>query len=70
MQLKLFLTRLGENGKMIVTGDPCQSDLHGPVALTNVVERLKKVQGIGVIEFNNSAIVRHPLVGKILESLD
>lgn len=69
MQLKLFLTRFGENSKIIVTGDPLQSDLRGPVALVEVVEKLKKVQGIGVIEFNNSSIVRHPLVGKILESL-
>jgi phosphate starvation-inducible PhoH-like protein len=69
MQLKLFLTRFGENSKIIVTGDPLQSDLRGPVALVEVVEKLKQVQGIGVIEFNNSSIVRHPLVGKILERL-
>jgi len=69
MQLKLFLTRFGENSKIIVTGDPTQSDLHGNVALSSVVEKLKPEPGIGVIEFNNSNIVRHPLVGRILERL-
>lgn len=68
-QLKLFLTRFGENSKVIITGDPMQSDLPGKVALIEVVQKLKRVQGIGVLEFSNASIVRHPLVGKILESL-
>ena len=41
MQLKLFLTRFGENSKIIITGDPTQSDLQGAVALVEVVEKLK-----------------------------
>lgn len=69
MQLKLFLTRFGENSKIIVTGDPTQSDLRGEVALSGVVEKLKTEPGIGVVEFSNSNIVRHPLVGRILERL-
>lgn len=69
-QLTMFLTRFGENSKIIVTGDPQQSDLGGPVALSEVVARLSDVPGIGVVEFKNNAIVRHPLVGKILERLD
>lgn len=69
MQLKLFLTRFGENSKIIVTGDPTQSDLRGEVALSGVVEKLKTEPGIGVIEFSNANIVRHPLVGRILERL-
>jgi phosphate starvation-inducible protein PhoH and related proteins len=68
-QLKLFLTRLGENSKMIVTGDPTQSDLPGDVALRHVVDRLQVLEGVGVIEFKANAIVRHPLVGKIIEQL-
>ena len=68
-QLKLFLTRFGENSKIIVTGDPNQSDLHGPVALVEIVNKLQAVPGIGIIEFNNSNIVRHPLVATILEKL-
>lgn len=71
MQLKLFLTRLGENSKLIITGDPDQSDLPGSSsgALADVVGRLAPEQGVGIIEFTNSNIVRHPLVGRILERL-
>lgn len=70
MQLKLFLTRFGENSKIIITGDPSQSDLRGEVALSGVVDKLKDEPGIGIVEFNNSNIVRHPLVGRILERLN
>lgn len=69
-QLKLFLTRFGENSKIIITGDPNQSDLRGPVALAECVQRLRGVPGIGVIEFKANSIVRHPLIGKILEQLE
>jgi phosphate starvation-inducible PhoH-like protein len=69
-QLKLFLTRFGANTKVIVTGDPRQSDLYDKnVALTEVTERLSGISGIGVFEFANSDVVRHPLVGKILTKL-
>jgi phosphate starvation-inducible PhoH-like protein len=70
MQLKLFLTRLGQNSKMIITGDPKQSDLRGDVALTDIVARLEGVPGIAVIELKANAIVRHPLVAAMLEKLD
>ena len=70
LQLKLFLTRFGQNSKIIVTGDPTQSDIGGKVALIDVVQRLRGVDGIGVIEFKNDSIVRHSLVGKILEKLE
>lgn len=69
-QLKLFLTRFGENTKIIITGDPRQSDLRGPVALTSVVEKLKEVSGVGMVEFKSNSIVRHKLVGQILEKLE
>lgn len=69
MQLKLFLSRFGENSKVIVTGDPSQSDLPGRPALIDVVDRLKGTDGIGVVEFKSNSIVRHPLVGKIMEKL-
>lgn len=70
LQLKLFLTRFGEGAKVIVTGDPKQSDLRGPVALTKVVDKLKEVPGVGMVEFKANSIVRHALVGKILEKLE
>lgn len=69
LQLKLFLTRFGENSKIIITGDPTQSDIGNKVALVEVVQKLKDLNGVGVIEFNNDCIVRHPLVGKIIDRL-
>lgn len=70
MQLKLFLTRFGQNSKIIITGDPQQSDLPGECALVDVVKKLEGVPGIGVIGFQNNSIVRHPLIGSILEKLE
>jgi len=70
MQLKLFLTRFGENSKVILTGDPSQSDLGGEVALTNVMHRLHGVPGVGFVQFKPQQIVRHPLVGRIIEALE
>ena len=70
LQLKLFLTRFGENSKIIITGDPSQSDLRGDVALTNVMHRLSGIAGIGVVQFKTNSILRHQLVGRILEQLE
>jgi len=70
MQLKLFMTRFGQNSKLIITGDPTQSDLAGNVALTSVMQKLRSVEGIGIVEFKSSQIVRHPLISKIIEKLE
>lgn len=69
-QLKLFLTRLGISSKMIVTGDPQQSDLRGNTALNDTVDALESVAGIGIVKMRSDSIVRHPLVGKILDKLE
>jgi phosphate starvation-inducible PhoH-like protein len=69
-QLKLFLTRFGQGSKVIITGDPDQSDLRGDVALVEVLDRLNGVPGIGMVEFSASSIVRHPLIKSILERLE
>lgn len=68
-QMKMFLTRLGENSKMIVTGDVTQIDLPKGVAsgLNDAIRILKDVEGIKHIEFNSSEIVRHKLVSQIIE---
>lgn len=70
-QLKLVLSRIGANSKIIVTGDPMQSDLFGTKEspLVEVVRRLAPIEGVGVIQFPASGIVRHPLVGKMLAAL-
>jgi len=68
-QIKMFLTRLGDNSKMIITGDPVQSDLSlHERSLIDIVNCMKTVKGIGVVEFNEDAIVRHPLVASILKA--
>jgi len=71
-QLKLFLTRFGQNSKIIITGDPKQSDIHtnGNVALVDVVHRIETLPGVGVIRFGEDSIVRHPLVSDILKRLE
>jgi phosphate starvation-inducible PhoH-like protein len=68
-QLKLYLSRIGENSKMIINGDPDQSDIPGPVALSNIIDRLEDDPGIGIVEFDNSEIVRNPIIARILEKL-
>lgn len=70
-QLKLFMTRFGENSKIIITGDPHQSDLMPrDQGLMHVVQRLEDLPGVGVIYFKASSIVRHPLIASILEKLE
>ncbi|MDR1402300.1 MAG: PhoH family protein [Tannerellaceae bacterium] len=71
-QIKMFLTRLGMNAKMIVTGDITQIDLP-PAAASGLIQAmniLKGVKGIGKIEFNRKDIVRHKLVQRIVEAYD
>lgn len=70
MQLKLFLTRIGEGTKMIINGDPSQSDLRGEVALLKVVEKLKEIEGIGTLHMDDCSIVRHKLIAEIIKRLD
>lgn len=69
-QIKLFMSRFEKNSKLIITGDPRQSDIGKSSALMDVVNRLKGVPGIGIVEFQNNSILRHPLVGAILEKLE
>jgi phosphate starvation-inducible protein PhoH and related proteins len=70
-QIKLFLSRLGLNSKMIVTGDPRQSDLKGGSdTLYDVAKELEDLDGVGMVWLKNDAIVRHPLVGKILDRME
>jgi phosphate starvation-inducible PhoH-like protein len=64
-QIKLFLTRIGEGSKLIITGDPFQSDLGGKVALMEIVEKLSDVKNIAVIKIGDESIVRHPIIGDI-----
>jgi phosphate starvation-inducible PhoH-like protein len=69
-QMKMFLTRLGENSRMVVTGDPSQDDLPPGTrsGLIDAVGRLDQVREIAVIRFTEQDIVRHPLVELILKA--
>ena len=72
MQMKMFLTRLGENSKMIVTGDPTQVDLPSgqTSGLADALGLLQSVEGIAQVRFTDIDVVRHPLVAKIVRAYD
>jgi phosphate starvation-inducible PhoH-like protein len=72
MQMKMFLTRFGENSRMVVCGDPRQVDLPdiGKSGLPDAVARLDGVRGISMIRFGAADVVRHPLVGRIVEAYE
>ena len=71
-QLKMFLTRMGESSKFIVTGDMTQIDLPKNInsGLVKVNELLQNIKGIKFIYFNKDDIVRHPLVSPIVEAFE
>jgi phosphate starvation-inducible PhoH-like protein len=72
MQMKMFLTRLGENSHMIVTGDPSQVDLPSgqTSGLSEAVRLLDGVEGVGHVAFTAKDVIRHELVGRIVEAYD
>jgi phosphate starvation-inducible PhoH-like protein len=72
MQMKMFLTRLGENSRMIVTGDPSQIDLPAgqTSGLSEAVRLLARVEAIEHVAFTRQDVVRHELVGRIVAAYD
>jgi phosphate starvation-inducible PhoH-like protein len=72
MQMKMFLTRLGEQGRMIVTGDPSQIDLppNTKSGLVEALQVLDGVEGIVTVRFDDTDVVRHPLVAQIVRAYD
>jgi phosphate starvation-inducible PhoH-like protein len=72
MQMKMFLTRLGEDSKMIVTGDPTQIDLR-PGETSGLIEATRILDGVGgisIIRFTGADVVRHALVQRIVEAYE
>jgi phosphate starvation-inducible PhoH-like protein len=72
-QMKMFLTRFGQNSRMVICGDPRQVDIAGGDAasgLGDAVRRLEGVDGIGVVRFSAADVVRHPIVGRIVEAYE
>jgi len=72
MQMKMFLTRMGEGTRMVITGDLTQVDLPAGVTsgLRDALDTLEGVAGIHVVRFDNRDVVRHPLVGRIVDAYD
>ena len=72
MQMRMFLTRLGEGSRMVITGDPSQTDLpnNQKSGLTDAVETLEEVSGIRFVRLTSQDVVRHDLVTRIVEAYD
>ncbi len=72
-QMKMFLTRFGQNSRMVVCGDPRQVDIPGGdrmSGLADAVDKLEGVEGFGTIRFTVADVVRHPIVGRIVEAYE
>ncbi|MEY3703386.1 MAG: hypothetical protein RLZZ561_1006 [Pseudomonadota bacterium] len=71
-QMKMFLTRFGMNSRMVICGDPRQVDLPDPSksGLADAVARLEGVESIATVRFNVADVVRHPIVGRIVEAYE
>jgi phosphate starvation-inducible PhoH-like protein len=72
-QMKMFLTRFGQNSRMVVCGDPRQVDIPGGDSMSGLkdaVDRLEGVEGIATVRFGSADVVRHPIVGRIVEAYE
>jgi phosphate starvation-inducible PhoH-like protein len=72
-QMKMFLTRFGERSRMVICGDPNQVDLPGGVeasGMRDAVTRLEGIEGISMSRFTSADVVRHPIVGRIVEAYE
>ncbi|MET0361018.1 MAG: PhoH family protein [Sphingobium sp.] len=73
MQMKMFLTRFGEKSRMVVCGDPNQTDLPGGMGasgLNDAVNKLEGIEGFGTVRFSAADVVRHPIVGRIVQAYE
>jgi phosphate starvation-inducible PhoH-like protein len=71
-QMKMFLTRMGYGAKMVITGDPSQTDLPAGQrsGLRDALELVSDIRGVGVIAFTDADVVRHPLVAALIRAYD
>jgi len=71
-QMKMFLTRLGQDSKMVITGDLSQKDLpdNSKSGMQDAMEKLEKIKDIGFVHLNSSDVCRHTLVEKIINAYD
>lgn len=69
-QIKMFITRMGENSKVLINGDVKQTDIHKRSGLGTCIHKLRDIKGVGVIELTYDDIQRHDIVGAILIALE
>jgi phosphate starvation-inducible PhoH-like protein len=72
-QMKMFLTRFGQGSRMVVCGDPKQVDIpggHERSGLADAVGRLTGIEGMAIVRFSAADVVRHPIVGRIVEAYE
>jgi len=72
-QMKMFLTRFGQNARMVIAGDPRQVDIPGGdrmSGLADAVDKLEGIEGFGTIRFTSADVVRHPIVGRIVDAYE
>jgi len=72
-QMKMFLTRFGMNSRMVIAGDPQQVDIPGGEqysGLADATDKLEGVEGVNIVRFSSADVVRHPLVGRIVDAYE
>jgi len=69
-QIKMFITRMGKNSKVLINGDVKQTDLKFQSGLANCVEKLYNVEGVGVCQLTNQDIQRNGILGRVLTALE
>lgn len=69
-QIKMFITRMGEGSKVLINGDIRQTDLRGKSGLWPCIDKLRGVDGVGIVELDNSDIQRNSMLGRILTALE
>jgi len=69
-QIKMFITRMGKNSKVLINGDINQDDLRGRSGLEHCIKKLRNIEGVGVTELTYDDIQRNGIIGKILNALE
>ncbi len=69
-QIKMFITRMGENSKVLINGDINQTDIRGRSGLEECINKLRGIEGVAVCELDRSDIQRNGILGRILNALE
>lgn len=69
-QIKMFITRMGQNSKVLINGDIHQTDLRGQGGLVHCMDRLSHIEGVGICKLNYSDIQRNGILGRVLSALE